>query len=157
MSDSIVNHNHPTKTHRPLGVWILTIYALLFATLIVFDDSFFVLKGEAAMYASAEVPAILRWAYLNIGIIIASIIAWAGWELGRKLFLFLISIFYWAQAGGLYLRIIHPYFGKNPMEYKINSWLHFIGYILIPMLYIWYFNQPSTREFYRETRRVFIK
>ena len=86
------------------------------------------------MYSSAQVPSMLRWAYLNIGIIIASILAWAGWELGRKLFLLLISVFYLEVVIDLYLQISHQYFKKNPIEHQIDSWFHFIGYILILIL-----------------------
>ena len=150
MSNNIINNNRLSKKHRPLGVWILTIHALLFAAIILSGDSYFVLRGEVAMYSSAQVPSMLRWAYLNIGIIIASILAWAGWELGRKLFLLLMSVFYLEVVIDLYLQISHQYFKKNPIEHQIDSWFHFIGYILILILYIWYFNKFSTREFYKK-------
>jgi magnesium-transporting ATPase (P-type) len=142
---------------RPLGVWVLTICALIFAgSNLLLSDSFLVLKGEVAMFRSDQVPRMLLWAYLNIGIIIASILTWAGWELGRIFFLFLTSIFYVDQGIGTFLWITHRDFGKAPMGEQIYSWLQLMGCILIPILYIWYFNRPSTKKFFRKVEKDVI-
>ncbi len=150
----MVNNNPLSKKHRPLGVWILTIYALLFAVSNLQGDYFYVLKGEVAMFRSDSVSGMLLWAYLNIGLIIASILTWAGWELGRIFFLLLISIYYLSQGRGMFLWITHQDFGKDLIEYQVDSWIHFIGYILLPILYIWYLNKFSTREFYKKVGKV---
>lgn len=151
-TDNISVKNTYTKK-RPFGVWVLTIYVLILAGINLPGDSFLVLKGEVAMFRSDQVPYMLFWAYLNISIIIASILTWAGWEPGRILFLFLISVFYFMQVQGLYLRITHQYFENNPIIYQIDSWFRFIGNILIPILYIWYFNRLSTKVFYSKSEQ----
>lgn len=157
MSNNIINKNLLSKKHRPLGVWILTLHALLFAgSNLLLSDSFLVLKGEVAMFRSDRVPRMLLWAYLNIGIIIASILTWAGWEPGRVFFLVLTATFHLDQGIGTFLWITHRDFGKAPMGNQIDSWLGFIGDILIPLLYIWYFNKISTREFYKKAGKVFV-
>ncbi len=106
------------------------------------------------MFRSDSVSGMLLWAYLNIGLIIASILTWAGWELGRIFFLLLISIYYLSQGRGMFLWITHQDFGKDLIEYQVDSWIHFIGYILLPILYIWYLNKFSTREFYKKVGKV---
>ena len=106
------------------------------------------------MFRSDQVPSMLLWAYLNIGIIIASVLTCIGWEPGRILFLFLTSVFYLNQGTGTFLWITHRDFGKAPMAAQIDSWFQFIGSILIPILYIWYFNKPSTRAFYGKVEKV---
>jgi hypothetical protein len=139
-----------SERHRPVGVWILTTYALIFAAFNLPGDSILVLKGAVAMFNSEQVPSMLLWAYLNIGIIITSILTCAGWEPGRLLFLFLITIYFGEQGVGTYSWITHPHFVKAPIGNQIDSWVRLIESILIPILYIWYFNKLSTKKFYKK-------
>ena len=153
MSDNSAYKNIPYKKRRPIGVWILTIYALLFAVFNLPGDSMLVLKGEFAMFASKQIPNMLLWAYLNISIIIASILTWIGWNPGRLLFLLLITIYFMGQGAGAYLWITHPHFGKAPIGNQIDSFVRFIESILIPILYVWYFNRFSTKMFYKKKEK----
>lgn len=156
--DGLVNKNISPKIHRPFGVWILTIHALIVALFIFeINSSIMVLKGEVAMFASNEVPLMLLVAYLCIGIIIVSFLAWIGWEPGRIFFLVLTSIFYLWLGIGIFSWITNPYFWKiAPWEVddRIISVFQFIGCMLSPILYIWYFNKPSTRAFYGKIEKV---
>ena len=154
MPTSNINAKSIFTKKRPFGVWGLTIYALIVAGMNLPGDSFHVLKGEVAMYRSDQVPNMLLWAYLNIGIIIASILTWIGWEPGRIFFLSLISIFYLEQGIGTFLWITHRDFVKAPIGSQIDAWLRFTGCILIPILYIWYFNRSSTKEFYKKVDKM---
>jgi hypothetical protein len=116
-----------------------------------------VLKGEVAMFASDEVPFMLLMAYLIIGIIIASFLTWIGWEPGRIFFLVLTSIFYLWIGKGIFSWIINPYFWKIlPWDIgnRIVSVFQFIGCVLTPIIYIWYFSKPTTRAFYRKVEKV---
>jgi hypothetical protein len=154
MSDNIGNKNLLPKKHRPPGVWILTIHASIIA-LFIFgaNNSIMVLKGEVAMFASDDVPFMLQWAYLCIGIIIACFLTWIGWEPGRIFFLVLTSILYLGAAENILSWITSSHSWKiAPWEIgdRIVSVFQFIGCLLSPILYIWYFNKPSTRAFYRK-------
>lgn len=153
------NKNLLSKKHRPLGVWILTIHALIFAGIFPLSGGgpIMALRGEVAMFRSDSIPFLLLLAYLSIGIIVASILAWTGWELGGLIFLLLTSIFYLREGIDIFRWIISPYFWKiSPWEIddRIVSVFQFIGSILIPILYIWYFNKPSTRAFYKKVEKA---
>ena len=148
------------KKHRPLGVWILTIHASIIA-LIIFgaNNSILVLKGEVAMFASDDVPFMLLWAYLCIGIIIACFLTWIGWEPGRIFFLVLTSIFYLGAGENILSWITNSHFWKilpweTIWDQIVPTIFQFIGCIMSPVLYIWYFNKPSTRAFYRKVEKV---
>ena len=158
MTDNLVNKNLFSKRHRPFGIWILTIHAVIFSGFsLYFGSSGMVLRGEVAMFRSDDIPIMLLRAYLFIGIIIASILAWSGWEPGRLIFLLLISVFYLWTGMDRFSWITSPHFWKI-LPWEIDdriSWvLKFIGEILILILYIWYFNKPSTRAFYKKVEKV---
>jgi hypothetical protein len=159
MMDGIVNKNVSPKVRRPFGVWILTIHALIIALFIFgINNSIMVLKGEVAMFASDDVPLKLLWAYLCIGIIIASFLTWIGWEPGRIFFLVLASILYLWTGKDMFSWITHPSFWKilpweTIWDQIVPTIFQFIGCILTPILYIWYFNKSSTRAFYRKVEK----
>lgn len=142
------------ERHRPVGVWILTTYALIFAAFNLIGDSILVLKGAVAMFNSKQVPSMLLWAYLNIGIIITSILTCTGWKPVRLLFLFLITIYFWEQGVGTFSWITHPHFVKAPIENQIDSWVRLIESILLPILYIWYFNKLSIKHFIKSRKHL---
>lgn len=157
--DNIVSKNVSPEKRRPLGVWILTIQALIIAWFIFeVNNSMMVLKGEVAMFASDAVPFMLLWAYLCIGVIIASFLTWIGWEPGRIFFLAITFIFYIGIGQNIFSWIVNPYFWKilpweTIWDEIIPTIFQFIGCILLPILYIWYFNKPSTRAFYRKIKK----
>ena len=154
------NKNLPPKKHRPLGVWILTIHALIFALFIFgVNNSMMVLKGEVAMFASDDIPFMLLAAYLCIGIIIACFLTWIGWEPGRIFFLVLTSILYLWTGEGIFSWITSPHFWKilpweTIWDQIVPTIFQFIGCILTPILYVWYFNKPTTRAFYMKVEKV---
>ncbi|MBX3035504.1 MAG: hypothetical protein KF758_01210 [Anaerolineales bacterium] len=157
--DNIVNKNISQKIRRPFGVWILTIHAVIVAFWgFMVNNSDLVLKGEVAMFASDEVPFMLLWAYLCIGVFIASFLTWIGWEPGRISFLILTSTFYLLLGEDIFLWITNPHFWKIlPWETVwddiVPTIFLFIGCIMTPVLYIWYFNKPSTRAFYAKVKK----
>jgi hypothetical protein len=137
------------KKRRPLGVWILPLFVLIFnGYLPLTEEPYYLLMGYSEMYSREEIPAIIFWAIVNICFIIVSVLAWLGFEVGR------ISI--WVM--------VTPWFGfialrnmrwlvTTPILKDPEAWIQQFCFILIPVLFIWYFNRRSTREFYKKPRK----
>jgi hypothetical protein len=138
-----------TKKHRPFGVWVLTLYALLWGVFILFFTGVWnILQGYTALYNPKEVPEYYVYAFLSISIIITSILTWGGVEVGRKAFLVVITLFF---VGDL----IRNYGWGTwiPDSGDMGGWFLYITDIVFPLLCIWYFNKPSTKEFYRRVEK----
>jgi hypothetical protein len=139
-----INKTHvegKTKKRRPFGVWVLTLYALLWGVFILFFTGVWnILQGYTALYNPKEVPVYYVYAFLSISIIITSILTWGGLEVGRKAFLVVITLFF---VGNLITE-----FGwgtQVPDSGDVEGWLLYITDIVLPLLCIWYFNKPSVK------------
>jgi len=146
MSINKIPSEGKTKKRRPFGVWVLTLYALLWGVFILFlTDVWNVLQGYTALYKSSEVPVYYVYAFLSISIIITSILTWGGWEVGRKAFLVVVTLFFLGD-------IIDNYGWGTliPDSDDMGGWFLYITDIVFPLLCIWYFNKPSVKEFFRK-------
>ena len=152
MSINKVNSEGRAKKHRPLGVWVLTLFALLWGVFILFFTGVWnILQGYTALYKTKEVPIYYVYAFLSIFIIITSILTWGGLEVGRKAFLVVITI--------LFLGHLITEFGwgtQVPDSDDVVGWLLYITDIVLPFLCIWYFNRSSVKEFYRRVEKEAI-
>ena len=130
------------KPSRPVGVWILTLYALIFAGIAPLVLSILVLiKGNAA---GNELGIFLSLP-LSAGIIVSAIGAWQGKEKARKWLLALITLNY-VLVGINNLTAIFS--GQVPPEDQIRLWGRAFRGILYPIVYFWYFSQYTTKDFY---------
>src|SRR5690606_26292777 len=95
MSINKISSEGKTKKRRPFGIWVLTLYALLWGVFILFlTDVWNILQGYTALYKTSEVPIGYVYAFLSISIIITSLLTWGGLEIGRKIFLVVITLFF---------------------------------------------------------------
>jgi hypothetical protein len=149
MSINEIHSESKTKKRRPLGVWVLTLYALLWGIFTLFlTDVWNILQGYTALYKTSEVPVGYVYAFLSISIIITSILTWGGLEVGKKAFLVFIALFF---LGDLITE-----FGwgmQLPDLDDVGGWFLYITDIMFPLLCIWYFNKPSVKEFFRKVEK----
>ena len=130
------------KKHRPMGVWILTAFALVFGGLFpLYFEPFDLLRGYFAFYAPADIPVIVMTAMLNVLIIAASILTWMGSRIGRISFLIFIAILFWQDG-------IDVFLWGTRIPTNLDNWFRYITDFGFPLVCIWYFNRPSTREFF---------
>jgi len=139
-----------TKKRRPLGVWILTVYALLFGGIyqLIFTDVLNVLQGYTSIYGKDEVPIYYVYAFLSISIIIVSMLTWGGLEVGRKPFLVFVTLNF--LGDGI------SNFGWGtwiPDSDNVSGWIWYITDFVFPLICIWYFNKPSVKEFFRRVEK----
>ncbi len=127
---------------RPTGVWILTIYALIFVGIIPSLLSVFMLvSGNAA----GSGFSILMSLPISLGVIISAIGAWKGSERGRKFLLVLITLHYVFIFINNFLFIL---LGQVPDDEKIRLWGRVLRGLIYSAVYIWYFNKWTTKAFY---------
>lgn len=138
-----------TKMFRPFGIWALTLCALLYSVFnLFFTGVWNVLKGYTALYSEKEVPIYYVYAFLSILVIVASVLTWGGLEVGRKSFLVVIALYFLGD-------MIYN-FGWGtwiPDSGDVLGWTIYISDFVFPILCIWYFNRPSTKEFYRRVEK----
>jgi|SRR5687767_10814215 len=143
MTENVTPSHAIQKSPRPIGVWILTVYALIFAGgAPVFASILLLISGNFA----ANVVSVLFSLPLSIAIVFSSIGAWQGKERARKSLLIFVTLHYAFIGLNNYLAISS---GLFPDDMQPQLWARVIRGVLYPAVYIWYFNKISTREFYR--------
>lgn len=131
------------KMPRPKGVWLLTIYALIFTGIIPLLVSFYMLvSGNAAEYAIS----ILLSIPVSLGVISGAIGAWKGNNKARIAFLVFITLHYGFIAVNNYTLIKS---GQIPDDEQIRLWGRVLRGFLYPAVYIGYFSQKKIKDFYR--------
>ena len=142
MTENNAINTDVSKPDRPLGVWLLTIYALVFLGLLPLLLSIMMLLSGSI---SGNAISIIFPLILCAGIVISAIGAWQGNEKARKLFLVLITINYIFIAINNYLMLNS---GEVAAELQRQAWGRVIRGVIYPIGFIWYFSKPSTKEFY---------
>jgi len=133
-----------TKPARPLGVWILTIYAALFDGLLPLATAVALLFTTSTAGSPRAVDLVLPLV-LSTGIIAAAIGTWRGNDRSRKALLVLITAYYVLIAvnNGIALA------GQGvPTEIQIKMLGRIVRGVVYPAVYIWYFRKDSTLVFY---------
>ncbi|HAV77591.1 MAG TPA: hypothetical protein DCX53_09595 [Anaerolineae bacterium] len=141
MAENIATPQAAIKS-RPTGVWILTIYALIFVGIAPFLLSIFLLiTGNI----SGTGFSIIFSLPIAIGVIASAIGAWKGSERARKSLLIIVTIHYVLVAINNYIFINS---GQVPDDEQIRLWGRVLRGFIYPAVYIWYFNKYTTKEFY---------
>ena len=141
MAENVATPQVVQKT-RPTGVWILTIYALIFVGIAPLLLSIFMLiSGNAA----GSVFSVLLSLPISVGVIASAVGAWKGNEKARKSLLVLVTLHYVLIAINNYLFISS---GQVPDDEQTRLWGRVLRGFIYPAVYIWYFNKYTTKEFY---------
>src|SRR5919109_2944019 len=116
MSENIARPPASQTISRPIGVWVLTIYALLFAGIAPLLLSVFILiSGNAP---GNEIGILLSLP-VSIGVITSAVGAWRGSERARKSLLIFVTLHYFLVALNNYLVITS---GQVPDEEGTLLW-----------------------------------
>jgi len=141
--------NHPmtsefiTKPKRPIGVWILSIYAIIFAGILPLLALFAIKRsGFNLSVFEALFPIILA-----IGIIVSSIGTWQGSNKARISLMVLITVHYVLIAINNTSLLVSGSVRSDVQPQMIGRIIRGIFY---PATYIWYFRRPTTMLFYSE-------
>lgn len=136
-----------TDKERPLGVWILTIYSVIFDGLVTIGAIIFLLVSGLGVISS---PVLLNVAFpiLLSGLIIwFAIGTWRGDDRSRKIYLILIAGYYGLIAINNLLALITGQVAEQNSQAALGRILRGVLY---PALWIWYFNRRETRRFYEK-------
>ena len=142
MTENVAAVQASQKMARPPGVWILTIYALLFAGLApLFLSVFLLISGNAA----GSVLGLLFSLLVSIAVIASAIGAWKGSEKARKTLLVFVTLQYVLVALNNFVLLNS---GQIPEEEQTRFLGRVLRGFLYPAVYLWYFNRDTTKEFY---------
>lgn len=142
MSENVVLPQSSHKVARPLGVWALTIYALIFAGIAPLLLYLFLLISGNAAGLGIDILLSLP---VTVGVIVSAIGAWKGNEKARKSLLVFVTLHYALIALNNYWLVSS---GEVPAEEQARLWGRVLRGFLYPAIYIWYFNKQTTKEFY---------
>jgi hypothetical protein len=132
-----------TVIKRPLGVWLLTIYAAIFAGLApLVLATVLLLSGNLGKNPVFPIISML----LNVSIIYYSVRTWQGNDRARKIFLILITANYvFIGLNNLILLLSE----QVPVDEQTRLYGRVFRGVLYPAIFIWYFNRSKTKEFYQ--------
>ena len=127
---------------RPTGVWILTIYALIFVGIAKLVLSVIMLVSGNG---SGRILGILLSIPISIGVIISAINTWKGSEQARKFLLVLVTLHYVLIAINNYILISSVLVPDNE---KSQLWGRILRGFIYPAIYLWYFNKNKIKGFF---------
>lgn len=137
------NNPHPSVTkNRPIGVWILTVYAAIFNGLLPLNAIIAVVVAGTAVIPPA---LIILLALFYAAVIIYAYKTWQGNEKARLIFIGLIL------SGYLFVLInnlVKVFNGQVPADDQSAVYGPIIRSVLYSAIFVWYFNRWETREFY---------
>ncbi len=139
------------KGKRPLGVWILTGYALLLVGLVPIAIAVVLYASGEAQAAGVDTLDLLLPLVLGICATIAAIGAWRGNNKARIALVVLVTIHYVLIAINNLLMLSS---GALPESQQISSWGRVFRGVLYPAVYFWYFRRAKTKEYYERVERV---
>jgi hypothetical protein len=143
LAESPVVQSNPK---RPVGVWILAIYAFLFAGLFpLVVEVIFIFSGNIG--ASALLQTILLSMPISLGNVFASIFTWKGNNTSRIILMICVTLHYGLVAwnnGSILLS------GQYSPELSVILLARILRGFVFPAIYILYFSLSTTRKFFQK-------
>jgi hypothetical protein len=134
---------------RPLGLWILTIYAAFFAGIAPLVVAIIALvTGNSASIPGGSVLGVIGAILISGSIVYYTFRTWQGQDRARRHFLVLISVHYVLIAINNYLFLQS---GEVPVDDVNRIWGRVGRGILYPAIFIWYFTRPHVTRFFSST------
>ncbi|MEN4013740.1 MAG: hypothetical protein AB1453_00455 [Chloroflexota bacterium] len=136
------------RPKRPLGVWFLTLYAIVFLGVAPLATMIYA-AATSGVFSRLNVPAadLLLALALVIGVIVSGIGAWQGNDRARIVFLIFVSANY--LLGGLNNFLLIES-GQAPADQHAQLWGRVLRGLIYPAIFIWYFTRKSTLHFYKK-------
>ena len=137
---------------RPLGVWILTGYAILFAGLgpVIAAVMLLILGDEGQAAGLGPIDWLLPLV-LGICVTVAAIGAWRGSNRARIALVVLVTVHYVLIAIN---NLLWLGAGSVPDAQQVTALGRVVRGVLYPAVYIWYFRRLETKEFYESAEQV---
>lgn len=136
------------RPNRPLGVWLLSVYALLLNGLFpAFAMGLFILGAHWAQLdpsGAALFYFVIVRLLVNLGVIIAAVLAFRGGNIGRWSLLLLVTLHHVLAIQNLPLLLAGPL----PREALPGLGEGVLKQVIAPVIYIWYFTRRQTCLFY---------
>ncbi|HSH02226.1 MAG TPA: hypothetical protein VLL52_06855 [Anaerolineae bacterium] len=132
---------------RPLGVTVLTFYAIFAAVLV----PLFVVTMPALFLSAAERSGLFSWSDLLLtillagSILVAAVKTWQGNNKARWLFLALVTVHYVLLGFNNGMVLLS---GGAPAGLETRMMGRVFRGVFYPAVYIWYFNRPYVRAFF---------
>lgn len=135
------------KSNRPNGVWILTIYAIVFAGVLpIIATVYLMVSGVSPTEFGSSTTSLIVGILLGIGVIVSAIGAWKGNNKARIALMILITLHYVLIAINNANILSAPNTIPSELQARMRGRV-FRGF-LYPAIYIWYFLRAETRKFY---------
>ena len=136
----------PLHPKRPIGVWLLTVYAGLVAGVLPLAVVIVALV-TSNVFEEAGVGGLglALSTLLNLGVIVSAIGAWRGNNNFRRALLLLITAHYVLIAVNNFTFLAA---GQVPSDEQGRLWGRVLRGFLYPAIYIWYFNRSATKAFF---------
>ncbi|MBN2548817.1 MAG: hypothetical protein JXB15_06655 [Anaerolineales bacterium] len=134
-----------TDKDRPLGVWLLTIYSMIFDGLVPIGAIVFLLVSGLGV-VSEPVWLSVAFPILLSGLIIWFAFAtWRGDDRSRKIYLILVAVFYGLIGINNLIALMTGQVAEQNSQAALGRVLRGVLY---PALWCWYFNRRETKRFY---------
>lgn len=131
---------------RPLGVWLLPIYSLIFDGLFPFSIGVLLLFQENIELTPLNLVSMAGNILLTLGIMVTAYLTWRGNDRARLWFLILLSLYNALLIGNtLYLMS----YTQVPADMTGTVLGRIIRAVLFPIVYWIYFSRESVRRFFR--------
>lgn len=156
-SDGRMEHLREPVSHRPIGIWVMTLLHVLFAGYWIFRLSPGLTEPLPHGWDEGSMPFARFALALYLGMIATIIGAWFGSAGFRYVFLVLLTVAMYFFVREDYLVIMFFLVRKEAhVELPFSTQLGLIANPLLPVAWLivnyWYLLGRRTRSFYRKTR-----
>ncbi|MBI9045923.1 MAG: hypothetical protein JEZ06_15630 [Anaerolineaceae bacterium] len=134
-------NNPPETIERPIGVWALCVFAVVLAGILPILSAFVFFPNEVVDPISLALSLLI-----NLGVIFFAFRTWQGVENGRKAFLIFVTLNYVMLGANNLILLVS---GEIPADLTTQFFGPVLRGIFYPILFIWYFNKPETREYFK--------
>jgi len=139
------------KPIRPLGVWILTFYSMIFDGIFPFSLGILFLFQGYIELTLINIVATIGNIFFTLGIMVTAFLTWKGNDKARLWFLILISAYNALLIGNtVYVMSYTPV----PEDMSQTIYGRLIRAVLFPIVYWIYFSRTSVRRFFKNNSQV---
>ncbi len=140
------------KNKRPVGVWILTIYLALFASVLpLFLLTFLVVKGKSTsdqLFLSG--PSILISIFTGVGVLISAVAAWQGISWGRYALVAFAALHYGLVSANNFMMLQNETLPDIAQLHPERLWGRVIRGPIYIAVVAWYFlASKAAKKFYK--------
>lgn len=130
------------KPKRPMGIWFSTIFGMLLGGIAPLALAVYTLVVDGSAGREWYTLTVI---VIGIFVTLTGVGVWLRKPPARLGFLIAMILFFLFMIAGLLTEIISRDITQADLP---GWWLDMLQYVLLIALYIWYFNRPSTRQYF---------